>query len=163
MKLKSDAARRALKCFLDALAFIFPRLPRKAALKCGFLIGYFSYFILSRERKRALKNLKNAFRGEKTNDEIISIARALFCNLGRNLAEIFLFPGLTPQNIEKCVKIKGTEIIDNALKQGKGAIILTAHIGNWELMAAYLSLKGYRGSVVARRLYYEGFDEIISR
>lgn len=160
---KNELKRRFLKCILNAAVFAFPHLSAKSSLMFGAGLGYLSYFFLPRERKRALQNLAFALRDEKNADEIIKIARALFCNLGRNLSELLRFPNLTERNIDKLVKIKGKERIDNALRRGKGAIILTAHLGNWELMAAYLSLKGYRGSVVARRIYYEGFDEIISR
>ena len=160
---KNELKRRLLTRILKAAVFAFPHLSAKSSLRFGVVLGYLSYFFLPRERKRALQNLALALKNEKSADEMISIARALFCNLGRNLSELLRFPNLREQNIDSIVKIKGREKVDNALNRNKGVIILTAHLGNWELMAAYLSLKGYRGSVVARRIYYEGFDEVISK
>jgi len=51
--------------------------------------------------------------------------------------------------IEKNVKILNLEYIDEGLKQGKGVIVVTAHLGNWELGGVVVSMKGYPISTVA--------------
>lgn len=42
------------------------------------------------------------------------------------------------------------ERLDRVLSQGRGAIVVTGHIGNWELLCARLSRRGQRGAVVGR-------------
>lgn len=42
------------------------------------------------------------------------------------------------------------ERLDRVLSEGRGAIVITAHIGNWELLCARLSRRGQRGAVVGR-------------
>ena len=110
-------------------------------------------------RKSAIENLKSAFKGEKTEAEIRAVARGVFRNLGENLFEILSVPKLTPRNIDRHVSIKGLGIIDKALSQKRGFIVLSAHLGNWELLAGWFGLKKYPVNVLARRLRYEKFDD----
>jgi KDO2-lipid IV(A) lauroyltransferase len=47
------------------------------------------------------------------------------------------------------------------LQEGKGLIIMTAHLGNWELLAGSFCLHGFQGGVIGRRIYYEPYDRWI--
>jgi len=51
--------------------------------------------------------------------------------------------------IKNKVNIEGMQHLDNVLAEGKGAIVITAHIGNWELGAVLLSMLGYPIMAVA--------------
>lgn len=125
---------------------------------CG---GWCAYYILRRERRRTLQNLAIAY-GEKSNGWRARIARAVFVNMGRNMAEITLFPRLDRERLLGMVTMDGKEIVDRVLEKGKGIIIITGHIGNWELIPAYfVTGRGYTGGVVARRIYYEKYDRIL--
>ena len=42
-------------------------------------------------------------------------------------------------------------------------IIITGHLGNWELIPAYFVSVGLHGGVVARRVYYEKYERLLSR
>ena len=55
--------------------------------------------------------------------------------------------------------IKGREKIDRALQKGKGIVLLTAHFGNWELISVCLILCGYKGNIIAKRLYFDKYNE----
>jgi KDO2-lipid IV(A) lauroyltransferase len=54
------------------------------------------------------------------------------------------------------------EIISHALISGKGAICVTGHIGNWELLAAYCA-KFFPTAVIAKKIYFEKFDREVVR
>ncbi len=68
--------------------------------------------------------------------------RDSYLNLGRSLAEFLRLP-LLGSNVEDYVEIHGEENLQKALAEGHGVILLTAHLGNWELAAAVLGRKGY--------------------
>lgn len=72
------------------------------------------------------------------------LARKVFHHLGINLIEFLSLQYLTPQKISKWCYIKGKKYLIDALKQGKGVIILTAHFGNWELIGARLALENFQ-------------------
>jgi KDO2-lipid IV(A) lauroyltransferase len=69
-------------------------------------------------------------------------------HFGMGLAEVIRFPVMRDA-IPGLVEFEGLENLDRALAMGKGAIILSCHMGNWELTAAALAVKGYPIRVVA--------------
>ncbi len=77
----------------------------------------------------------------------------VFEEIGKNAADVARFGKLDSSTLDQMIEIEGVEHLDTAYKEGKGVIVLTGHIGNFELLAAYLSLKGYKFSVIGRELY----------
>ena len=160
MKFKT---RRYYLYYLARVAIFFVYLwPRNAGLFIAARLGSLVYYILPKYRRQTLVNLKLAFGEEKTSLELKEIARKVFENLGKNAFELIQFPKLNEGNIDKLVTIKNPDIMKKAFENGKGAIIITAHIGNWELMAATLRIKGYPGVTVGRRIYFEKYDRYLN-
>jgi KDO2-lipid IV(A) lauroyltransferase len=135
-------------------------LPRGIALRVGEIMGRLAFHLLQKPRKRTLRNLSMAFNGEKSWQEIHVMAREVFANLGKNTFDCCVLNRRSLQEINKVVISKGEERIEEALKGGKGIIYITAHLGNWEVMAAYIALKGYPVNVIARSVYDERIDRI---
>ncbi|MEI6634534.1 MAG: lysophospholipid acyltransferase family protein [Chlamydiota bacterium] len=125
--------------------------------------GWCAYSLLRRERRKALDNLALAYGGEKSARERTRIARAVFANMGRTMAELALSPRLDAARLHELVSMEGKEIVDRERKKGKGIIIITGHLGNWEFIPAYFVSVGLRGGVVARRVYYEKYERLLSR
>jgi len=89
------------------------------------------------------------------------LAPKVFENVGKNVADAARLKNMKWQEIEPITEIEGLEYFDDSYKMGKGVIALTGHIGNFELLAAYLSLKGYSLSVIGRELYDPRLDAIL--
>ena len=156
--------RRYILYYLARSAAFFARLVPLCVLRpAGGLLGRVVYQVLPRYRRLTLENLKAAFSGEKSDPEIKKIAAKVFENLGKNAAELLNFPKINRGNLEKLVKIKGLEKLDGALAHGNGVILITAHFGNWELLAISMRLKGYKGAAIARRIYFEKYDNFLNR
>lgn len=83
------------------------------------------------------------------------IARSMARNMGQNAMEFLRLPSLTKNNMDAYIKWSGLEHLDNALKLNKGAFILTAHLGNWDLVASAYSLKGYQVNLITKHLKIE--------
>ncbi len=90
------------------------------------------------------------------------LARRCFHNMGKNLMEFMQLPGTSPEQIHRLVTFEGREHIDRALAQGEGAIILTAHFGNWELLGASILANGYTIRGITRQLRSKRLDAIVS-
>ncbi len=127
-------------------------LPRKVSLLIGSGLGRLVYFILYTHRKLSIENLREVFKEKLPAPEIRRICMALFSNLGKNMVETLYLPRLTKERIEKFISGGDLKVLDEALPKGKGVIILSPHLGNWELLAAFLGLRGYRLYVIAREL-----------
>ena len=147
---------RLFKCF----EFIVYLLPFSTAVWWGGRLGFFAYYILDKERNISLTNLKISF-PEKKSREIRKIAKEVFINEGKNFCELLSFSKLSKDKVLDLVEAEGLEYLDQALSEGNGILYLTAHLGNWELMGAYLSCKGYPINVIARRVYDDRLNEIL--
>ncbi len=115
--------------------FIIHRLPEGVALWIGRQVGYLMYFIDFEHRKVAMENLKIAFEQEKSEEERRSIAKQCFQNLGMMAIEFFRIPRMDIETYQKKVTVEGLEQALKVLDEGKGALLLLGHFGNWELMA----------------------------
>ncbi len=127
------------------------RLPRKVALSIGASVGTAVFKLAPRQRALVCRQLAVSLGLEDT-PEIERLARRCFQNLGKNLIEFMQFPRTSCEYIKRIVTFEGGEHIARALAEGKGAIILTGHFGNWELLAASIVAEGYTLRPLARRL-----------
>ena len=76
--------------------------------------------------------------------------RAVFRNFGKYLLEFFTMTRrLKPAYIKSNVRINNIEYLNQVLKKGKGGILVSAHLGNWEMGGAVLPMLGFPLSVVA--------------
>jgi len=126
-------------------------LPRFLARAAGISIAWLVYLLHGKLRRVGLRNLELAF-PEKTRHERANILRGVFTSLGRQVAEVCLFPKYTRENVSKTVVYEGFENFERALARGKGVLFLTAHLGAWELSAFAHSLYGYPLNIVMRPL-----------
>lgn len=116
----------------------------------GNILGSLFYRASRRYRNVALGNLRGAFGNEKTERELQAIAKSVFRHFACGAVEFFYLLSLKPEQIDKMIDVDGLDLIDEALKEGKGCILITAHYGNWELLARKLVILGYKANVIAR-------------
>lgn len=146
-----------------AIAFVFTIIPLRVALAIASAIGSFVFYILPRYRNLTIDNLKTAFGAEKTDDEIKNIAKRVFQNLGKNAVELVNLPKFNKRRMDKFVRFRNRERLDKAYEKGKGIIVLTAHFGSWELMAAALRENNCPGVTIGRRIYFHKYDDFLNK
>lgn len=129
----------------------FASLPRPWALGLGASLGSFLYFADARDRRVALKNLAFAF-PDWSDAERRSVLRRSCRNLGRVAAEYCHFDRLTRESIQRYVRIADPAVWQSTweIARERGAIILTAHLGNFELLAYAHGLMGCPVTIVHR-------------
>ena len=133
-------------------------LPQDLSLKIGRFLGLLFYKIDKKHRKHTLNNLKIAF-PTKTENELNDIAIKFYKNLGMVFVEIFRLNKYKESNIDDFVEYDFDQIKNIYGKQG--ILLLTAHFGNWELLAKTFGLKGYKGNVLARPLDNPYIEKIL--
>ncbi|MDI6803218.1 MAG: lysophospholipid acyltransferase family protein [Bacteroidota bacterium] len=114
--------------------FIILNLSLKNAQQLGLKLANIFFIILTRRKQIAADNLRQAF-PEKSDKEILRIAKNAFQNFGITIVELLWFPRLTPEILDNLIKYKNLELMMNRYKEGKGVIMLSGHFGNWELLA----------------------------
>lgn len=146
---------------LKTIAFISRQLPWRLGVNVGGLLGMTAFYLLRRDRERSYEHLRIAFGKDITKKKMASIVRQNFNNLGKGLIEVLNLQHLKDEQIDALVSVEGEEYLQEAQAAGLGTILITGHIGNWELMAAVLSQHGFRLHVIAAPLYDPNIDDWI--
>lgn len=137
-------------------------LPRKAAIFVGKLIARAIYQVHGRLRRVGYRNLRLAM-PELGSDARHDIIKGVFANLGRLLGEFSQFPKITGENISDLVEYDGFENYERASERGRGVLMLTGHIGAWELCAFAQGAYGHPLSFLVRPLDNPLLNEMIDR
>lgn len=135
-------------------------LPRPLARAAGITLAQLVYVLHPKLRRVGMRNLRLAF-PQKSKRERKKILRGVFTSLGRQLAEVCMFPGYTKENVAQVVVYDGFENYERAHSRGKGVLYLTAHLGAWELSAFAHSLQGHPLKVVMRGMDNPYLDRMV--
>lgn len=136
--------------------------PRSLARLAGAAIGALAYRLLPRLRTVGHRNLRLAF-PEKSVSERDQILRGMYRSLGWQLAEFCQMSRYTLGQANTFIRYEGLENYLAAKAQGRGVLVLTGHLGAWELSSFYHSLAGHPMSMVIRRLDNPRVDALVNR
>ena len=128
--------------------FIALSVPLKIGYKIAQVVSDLRYAFAIADRRATKANLKAIF-PEKPDREIRRIRIRIFRNFAKYLVDFFRFQEIDKDYIEKNIRIENRQYFEDALSKGKGVVILTAHLGNWELGGIVIALLGYPFWVVA--------------
>ncbi|MDE2845128.1 MAG: lysophospholipid acyltransferase family protein [Gemmatimonadota bacterium] len=144
-----------------AIIGLMNALPRQLALSVGGWIGGLAYLAARGPRRLALSNLTLAYGEAQSHGQIRRLGRTVFRELGRNVVDVARLPRVTEENVDGLVRADGLSHLESAYGEGKGVVAVSAHLGNFELMGAFLALKGYAVTVVAAPLYDARLDALL--
>jgi len=136
-------------------------LPRGAARLVAGMIAWVAYCMLGRLRSVGERNLALAF-PELSSKSRRAELRGVFRSLGRQLAEFCRMTRYTAENTRGWIRTEGLDHYLAAKARGKGVLIVTGHLGAWELSSFYHSLMGFPMSMVARPLDNRPLDAYVN-
>ena len=122
--------------------FVALILPLRLVYCIAVFLADLHYFFAFRDRRFVKANLRVIF-PEAKNKELRKISKKVFRNFAKYLADFFRFEKLNRAYIDKNIKLENLHYFDQALAAGKGVVVLTAHLGNWELGGVVLAQLGY--------------------
>jgi Kdo2-lipid IVA lauroyltransferase/acyltransferase len=134
---------------LRLLAGAVAALPVRASAWLGRRLGDLAYALLVGRRRLALANLLQAF-PERSPADRRGIARRSFQHLGMVFTEACFVLGRPLDQVTAQISVEGLEHLRAVVDRHGRALLLTAHLGNWELLALAPVLTGYPLTVVAR-------------
>ena len=145
------------------IVFFLAILPIQFGRRLADSAGRLSFAILKKTRKRALNNLRSAF-PEKSDAELEKIGKTVFCNLARNIIEVFNTYKLDKKNFPLWATLEGFDKLERELEKGKGVVLLASHVGNWELIPFCFKLaKDYPSTIIVRRVYFHKYDKLLEK
>ncbi len=152
---------RKQRGFNGTLTAFIASIPQKHIASVGKILGMLVYFVDLRHRRIVRRNLQFVH-PEWSQDRIQKLSKGVFENLGVTLLEICQMTSFSRKDILRKVRIRGKDNLLNAIKNPKGVILISAHIGNWEMghqsIACYLQKPLV---MVVRELQSKAFDQWI--
>ncbi len=115
-------------------------LPGPLVFRMGESLGWVVWKCLPQRRKTVLRNLRIAFCGEHDLPELRRMAQATFQRTGGNLFSAARTARLAPAKLGSVIQIENLELLEQALAEGKGVVLLLSHMGNWELLSRIVHL-----------------------
>ncbi len=130
--------------FIIGATFI---LPYRLAIRFSRVLSFLAFSVFRVRRDVTIQNLQNAF-PEKDLKECTSLAKRVYDHFGRVAMDFLYMSRLIPQKFFQLVHFKNEIVIQKVLARGKGVVLNGGHLGNWELMAAAVPLRGYSTSII---------------
>ena len=133
---------------------------RAAAI--GAKLGELGYRPLGIRKRVVERQIAAAF-PELTPAQVVSLARESYRHLGRSSIETALLGSIGKEGLLRLVEtVEGWELIEDAMARGKGAVLVSGHMGNWELSGAYIAARGVPLDAIARGMANPLFDAWIN-
>lgn len=153
----ANVFERQIGNFFYAALWTLGLLPRPIGLWIGNNVGLLWWTFSKNRKSIVLNNLEIAYGREKSADERRSLARRVFMNISIILYEMGWSLRLSPKRFDSYFRIEGKENYDEA---GKGVLLLTGHIGNWELLPIILAVSGQTANILYRPLDFKPLDHL---
>lgn len=149
MARRASLAHHAEFAALRSVIFLADRVGDARAQRLGERLGL-AVHRMGIRRDITLDNLRNAFPGEGE-EWIRDLARRCYAHLGREMVVTLRLQGTTPQELVRRSTVQGLDAVIRATESGQGAVLVTGHLGNWEVGAACLAARGIAMDVVMQR------------
>ena len=143
------------------MTVIVARMPLRMAYAVAVAVGTTWYYCWPGGRGAMIRNYRRVLAGAPA-AEVRRVARASLVNYCRYLADFIRFGSLTPEAM--LASVSGREAftaLDRALEQGRGAVVVCMHYGNWDLGAGATAARGYPVTVVAETFADERLDAMV--
>jgi Kdo2-lipid IVA lauroyltransferase/acyltransferase len=140
------------KIIIELVFIFFALLPASVARILGVVLGWFLRVVIGFRQKRINKQLGWAF-PELNDYERAKLDKSVYRHFGLLVIEILRLPRWSNQKLKDQICIyHDMGNLENALARGKGALILAAHMGNWEIGLAGAAAAGIKTNAVTKEI-----------
>ncbi len=148
-----------LKIFVKIMVLISSILPRPILRKMGSWVGFLWFDVFGFRKDVIFSNLDIAFPNMPSYEKY-KIGRESVYQLGYNFSEFFVIPSLDQKWIDKNAVVHGWENVQTAQAQGKGIFFLTLHVGNGDLGANVVVMKGQPLKIITKVFKTKWFNDL---
>jgi KDO2-lipid IV(A) lauroyltransferase len=137
------------------------RLSRPTMLRRGARLGWFLGHVVRHRRAEALAALRRSL-PELAPAATLAALDGMYRNLTLNVLEILRMYGGATEELEALMTIEGEDIVKAALARGRGAMILTGHVGNFDMLAMFAAHRHYPLTIISKKLKNAAVNNIWS-
>jgi len=141
---KSDLQKIIEEAVAKLFAMIFRFFPHRTTQRLASIFAVLIHDLLHIRVDVALDNLEHAYPNSTLRWRKRTV-RKVYAHFGAVAAELARIPVLTRGSFDKWMVAHGTTVdeLDKAVADGKGGLIVSSHLGNWEIAGAWAAWKGY--------------------
>lgn len=162
-RLSGRALRHRLEyIFLRAVSGVCTILPEVLADRAGAALGWVvarvgrpRWGVVSEHLRTAFPDSDERWRRD--------VGRRSYAHLGAEAVSMFRLAGMGRAQVRARTRVTGLDVVEKAGREGRGVIILSAHLGNWEIGGSALVARGFPLDVVVARQRNELFDRYLTR
>ncbi len=151
---------------LKANVGVLSRLPGPISRFLGNFLGLFAWLFWRGYRRLAMTNIRIALGDQLSPSGQSRLARKAAQHLVREFLELSRWLDLPPARRRKRLEVEGEENIIRARREGRGVILLTAHLSNFPLVSVVLTLREIPNYFVMKQIkvkmtddYFNGLEE----
>jgi KDO2-lipid IV(A) lauroyltransferase len=113
--------------------------------------------------RQALINMQRVLGPRPDPLEVRRQVRNVFRNYAKYMVDLLRLPRTRPADVERTFQVYGIEHIEEGLTKGSGLVLVTAHIGNWDMAGAFLAARGYPVNVIVETLQPRRWNELVQK
>ncbi|CCK79410.1 lysophospholipid acyltransferase family protein [Desulfobacula toluolica] len=140
---------------------MFSMLPRTVLRFFSDLLGLIWYKADKRHRNVALENINFAYPEQFSSAQTQRFVKNVFKHIANILFEVIWSYRKTRKDLFEYFTVKGVRHIENAQKKGRGVILLSGHIGNFELCSAAVAKVGIAPYGVYRKFDFQPLERFV--
>lgn len=142
----------ALYLALRLGSWLVPRLPLAAAYALATVLGRSAYYLFPTPRRAIRENLAHVLGRPAHSPMVTATARRSFEHDAKNWVDTLRIAHISDQDIVAAVNVDGWDHLDTALSAGKGLILVSMHLGNFDLVGQVLIVRGHKLMVPVERM-----------
>jgi KDO2-lipid IV(A) lauroyltransferase len=138
-------------------------LPRTAGLHLFGAIGSIVFLFPNREKRRTLDHLGLIYGDKWSREKIKSVARKVYVMLGKNMFDAVYLSRASQERFNALVKHDDLSPFREAYGRGNGVIVITAHVGCFEMLLHFFARQGFRSFAVGRRMFDSRIEGLLRK
>ncbi|MBF6614085.1 MAG: lysophospholipid acyltransferase family protein [Chloroflexi bacterium] len=145
------------------VSYVTGKLPLRFSYWAGAVVGDVVYLTWKQHSANAVSNMRRVM-GDSADWKLVKeTARDSFRNYAKTLVDFLRYPYLDSGDIRRAIPLQhGWENLEKARSKGKGVIVISGHIGNWDMAGALLGSRGLPLHAVADSFEPKRMDDLIN-
>ncbi len=148
--------------FVRGLAWTVRHLPGRWMPRLATLLARSIVSLLPRRRRIAESNIRVAFGDTISDERVAEIADRCVRNIALGLLELLRLPVTSRDELRRMLPVEGLEHLQAGLERGRGVLLITGHIGTWELAGCRVAAEGHAMHAVARDAAHTATAQVIN-
>ena len=137
------------------LGGLLGRLPPRVGYWMAGWTGWLLYVLSPRIRRALTDNIRHVVGPDASESQVQALVRQACVNINKSHYDLFRVGRLTDDEVKDLVRVEGWENLEQALALGRGAIVISAHLGNVDLVMQFSVVRGMPASAPVQRIQPE--------